>query len=354
MSDIYLEVADYLWFNEYQQGNVNVAGLVFIDLIEESIDLDHDVYTLWVEQVEDAFGIAEDFKPYHLPFVSESLTFREWYGTPLRVKQTILNVLTTNPLVPAMIAHVHLDVLYGVDIYWEEVSSELQIQSPYVNAIPYFWDWIFEEFWIDMTEPQPLPPIIIALELLVNDLLNMRHEVIQEYLFNSNCFEEFFVWEEIIWGWGESIDSSLVTTDDIQEIIGKLADDYLFLGNYPMQQVKIQPFIDDYFFTWDEGTHEKFYLCQADETIEIADGQVSFVAGSDFDTIDERLGIAETATGQVNFIKLATESLVFADISSFVHDLIVEEGLALGDVELARWVFNVLVASGCDIGDIIG
>ena len=55
-----------------------------------------------------------------------------------------------------------MDVLHGVDIYWEEVSSELQIHSNYVNSVPYWWEWIYESFNIEMTEPQPLPPLLVV------------------------------------------------------------------------------------------------------------------------------------------------------------------------------------------------
>jgi hypothetical protein len=190
MADAYFEIDEYLWFSEAIQGNVNVAGLVFDDLIEETLDLGpEEVLTVYSDVLEDTIGLEEgDFKGIHWPAIGDSLAFSEFFGTPLRVRQTLLNVVMTNPLVPALIAHVHMDILHGVDTYWEEVSSELQCHSAYANAVPYYWEWIFESIDIDMTEPQPLPPITLALYLLQNDLVNMRHEVIQEYFFNSKCF----------------------------------------------------------------------------------------------------------------------------------------------------------------------
>jgi hypothetical protein len=55
-----------------------------------------------------------------------------------------------------------------------------------------------------------------------------------------------------------------------------------------------------------------------------------------------------------SLVALASESLIFVDIGSYIHGLVIEEGLTLNDVQLLRWVFAVLVESGCDIGDIIG
>jgi hypothetical protein len=46
--------------------------------------------------------------------------------------------------------------------------------------------------------------------------------------------------------------------------------------------------------------------------------------------------------------------LIFTDINAFTHDLIIEEGIALEDVDLARWVYSVLVELNFDIADIIG
>jgi RND family efflux transporter MFP subunit len=37
----------------------------------------------------------------------------------------------------------------------------------------------------------------------------MRHSVAQEYLFNSKCFEELFVWDRVVWGWDKLVTSPL-------------------------------------------------------------------------------------------------------------------------------------------------
>lgn len=352
-ADIYLEVEDYLWFDEYQQGNVNIAGLVFDDLIEETFDMGHEVYTVWTDQIEETIDLSEDFTPRHYATVNEIVSCSELFGTPTRVRQSVLNVIMTPPVIPINISHIHMDVLHGTDVYREEVSSELQIHSSYANAVPYWWEWIYESLDIDMTEPQPEPPITVSLKLLTSDLVNMRHDVVQEYLFNSKCFEEFFVWDAGVWGWGKLIDDSIAGADAIQEIIGKLADDYLLLGDTLIPQVAVLHRIDDYVFIFDEAEHGRYFLCQADETIAITDGEVSYVAVTTVGAIEEVLGIAADTSSKATFGALATESLLFADIPTFTQDLIIEEGIAFGDVELTRWVFNVLIESGCDIADII-
>ena len=355
MADAYFEIEEYLWLSEAIQGNVNVAGLVFDDIIEDGLGLGpEEVLTVFVEQLEDSLDLVEAFDPYHEAFVNDTLGFHEQFGTPLRVRQSVLNLIMTSPLTPAIIAHIHLDVLHGVDIFWEEVSSELQCHSSYANAVPYYWEWIYESLDIDMTEPQPEPPIILVLYLEDNDLVNMRHEVEQEYFFNSKCFEEFFIWDGYAWGWDHLVESPLVSAETIQEIIGKVADEYLYLQDGSVPKVKVVQIMDERFFIFDAGTHEKYYLLTAADTIAIMDGEVSFVAVATVGTVNEALGISETASPQTAFMKLATESLVFADVSNYVQELIIEEGLAMGDVELSQWVFNVLIESGCNVADIIG
>lgn len=353
MSDIYLDIDEYLWFTEYLQGNVNIAGLVFDDLIEESVDLGHETYVVWVDQVEETIGIFEDFNPFHLMEINDTIVLGELFGgAPIRVKQSVLNVVYTKSVMPIKIAHMHIDVVMsGSAKFMEEVSSELQIHSTYANAVPYYWESIFESIDIDMTEPQPLPPITLALKLLSTDIVNMRHDIVQDYYFNSKCMETFFIWDSYVWGWDKLVAESLVNTDTAREIIGKVADDYLLLKDEIVARLAVIHLINDTVFAFDEGTHERYYLCQANDIIEITDGEVGLVAVNTVGLISEILGFKEMASTQTVFIKLATESLVFSDISAFVHEIVIQEVLGLGDEELSKWMFNLLIASGLDISD---
>jgi hypothetical protein len=357
MPDIYLEVEDYLWFAEYQQGNVNVAGLVFDDLIEETLDLGpEEVLTVYSDVLEETLDFSDDPRDVggqHWATVNDIIALAELFGgAPIRVKQSVLNVVYTKPVMPIKIAHMHLDVVMsGSDTFMEEVSSELQAHSTYANAVPYYWELCQESFGIDLTEPQPRPPITLALKLLTTDLVNMRHEVIQDYLFNSTCLDSFFIWPEPIWGWDKLIAESLANTDALKEIIGKLADEYLYLTDAMIAKFLGLHIINDTVFAFDKADAERFYLCLAEDAITIADGEVSFVTRDA--VAGETLGISDAVFPQIAFTGLATESLVFTDISTFVHELIIEEGIALEDVDLARWVHNVLVELNFDIADII-
>jgi hypothetical protein len=356
MATAYIEIEEYLWLDETIQGNVNVGGLVFDDLVEETLGLGpEEVLTVFSDVLEETLGLGEgDFTGTHLTEISDAISFTEQGGPPLRVRQSVLNLIMTTPVVPALIAHVHMDVLHGVDIYWEEVSSELQAHSSYVNAVPYWWEWIYEDLNIAMTEPQPQPPITVTFRLVANDLANMRHEITQEYYFNSACLESFFIWDRYSWGWKHQVESSLIGAETVQEIIGKVADEYLLLEETPEPLIKVLHIVEDLLFAFDASVSEKFYLHLADETITITEGEVSFVPVSAVGDINEVLGIGETVFPQYVFGSLATESMKFADVSTFVRELIIQEGLDMGDVDLARWVFCVLVESGCSVSDIVG
>jgi hypothetical protein len=358
MANIYLEIEEYLWFTEYQQGNVNIAGLVFDDLIEETLDLGpEEALTVYSDVVAETLGITDDSRyvgGQHLTVIEDTIAFAEIFGgAPIRVKQSVLNVVYTKPILPVKIAHMHLDVVMsGSNTFMEEVSSELQANSTYANAVPYYWELCQESFSIDMTETQPEPSIYLRLYLSSTDLVNMRHDITQDYLFNSICLEEFFIWADCVWGWDQLINESLVSTDAALEIIGKIVDEYILLEDAPELLIRVLHYINDTVFAFDEAISERFYLCLADEGIAIADGQVSFV-NFDID-IGETLDISEDASPQTVFTGLATESLIFTDINAFTHDLIIEEGIALEDVDLARWVYSVLVELNFDIADIIG
>ena len=411
MANAYLEIEEYLWFTEYQQGNVNVAGLIFDDLVEESFDLGHEAYVVWNDQIEETLGIAEAFTPYHQAFVADNIAFFDLLGgSQTRVKQSVLNIVYTKPVAPISVAHMHLDVVMsGSDSFQEEVSSELQIHSTYANAVPYYWEQLFESFNIEMTEPQPYLPIYLRLYLSVSDLVNMRHDVAQEYLFTSICREEIFVWDGILRGWDHLVADSLVNTDTIKEIIGKIADDYLFLEDTPAPWIIVLHIIADKMFVFDSAGHERYflltaadtfdcsdavseflghliheflilqeaqvsgvsrycssedsfnagdiseseryYICLADDTVELVDGAVTFLSLDE--TALETFNASATAVPVGTFVGLASESLTFRDIDSYIQGIIIQEGLDLGDVELTRWAFNVLVESGCDISDII-
>jgi hypothetical protein len=354
MAIAYFEIEEYIWLDETIQGNVNVGGLVYDDLIEETLDLGpEEVLTVYSDVLLETLDFADDPRRVggqHWTEIYDTIDIQERFGVPLRVRQSVLNLIMTTPVTPALIAHVHMDVLHGVDVYWEEVSDELQCHSSYANAVPYYWEWIYESFDIDMTEPQPLPPIYLRLYLNSNDLVNMRHEVVQEYLFNSKCFEELFIWDAVVWGWIKTNAEELGIAETVQEIIGKVADDYLYLEDHEVLWLKVWHYLADRVFIFDAADTEKYYLLVADEALVIEDGEVSYIAG---DTVIEALRFGDVSASHGYFTGLATESLVFADIASFVHEIILEEGIEFGDVELTRWVYQVLAAEGFDLADII-
>jgi hypothetical protein len=228
------------------------------------------------------------------------------------------------------------------------------------------------------------------------------------------------VWDGILRGWDHLVADSLVNTDTIKEIIGKIADDYLFLEDTPAPWIIVLHIIADKMFVFDSAEHERYflltaadtfdfndavseflghliheflilqeaqasgvsrycssedsfnagyisaeeelhaedesvseryYLCLADETVEMTDGEVMFLSLNK--AAQDTFNASATAVPMAVFGGLASESLIFTDIDSYIHGLIIEEGLDLGDVELTRWVFNVLIESGCDIADII-
>lgn len=411
MPEAYLEIEEYLWFDEAIQGNVNIAGLIFDDLVEEGLAFDYeDVLVVYVESLDDGFSIAEDFNPYHLPVVSESIVFTEYFGVPLRVRQSVVNLIMTAPPTPAMIANVHLDVLHGVDIYWEEVSSELQAHSSYVNAVPYYWEYIYDEFWIDLAEPEPKPPVIVIIKLLSTDLVNMRHTVVQEYLFNSKCLEVFFIYEEQTWGWIKQLSSTLAGIDSVTEIIGKFADDYLYLSDDDqVLKLIVKHLIDERMTAYDETIDEKYYLLSASDAMDFGDvlfdiqGQVileSFVFGDTADSgmkrylivaetihqadgpsferyylclaeesldiadsgnvfvaisrcIQEALGAGASVINKGLLTSIAADILTAEDSTPYIHGLAIADGLDFADAETDHWVFNDLVTSTCSATETI-
>lgn len=109
-------------------------------------------------------------------------------------------------------------------------------------------------------------------------------------------------------------------------------------------------------FTVEESVHAeddvgfgRFYILLAEEEIAFVDGEVSFLSTSE--RIAETLKFESGVIRNVIFNGVAAESLIFADVNSLAHIMIIEEGLTIDDVELTRWVYNVLIESGLDIAE---
>ena len=351
MATAYIDVEDYLWFNEDIQGNVNVAGLVWDDTIEDAFDLAHDAYTVWVDQLEEEIGIADEIdQPYHHLAVAETIDLRELFGgAPTRVRQSVLNIAYTKPMMPIRIGHMHLDVIVGSDTFIEEVSSELQCHSTYANAVPYWWETIYETFDIDMTEPQPLPPITLGFSFVVNDLLVDYDEIIQDYEFTSRCDETLFIWAGHAWGWIHENDESLDMAGAVQEIIGKIADEYVLLEDGTNDLTMLTHLVNDTVFSFDRAW--PVWEMQVEETVGVAESVVwPFEPTA---AVNEEIDLADSGTLEPVFFGLATESLVFADFQTLVQEVLIEEGMAIGDVPLLLWTVSLLLAEGFGIEEII-
>ena len=157
--------------------------------------------------------------------------------------------------------------------------------------------------------------------------------------------DSFFAYCDAIPAWNLTLLESLISADAIFTIFGCFADEYMLLEGDPVPRIKVQHILNDTVLGFDDGTYETFYLLLADEAIAITDGQSSSVV----DKVVESLGIGDEVSPKAVFIRLATESLNFTDIDTLIQELIIEEGIGLGDVELTRWVFNVLIECGFDI-----
>lgn len=305
-----LELEDYLWFVEYQQGNVNIAGLVFDDLLEDELSLDHEVYHVWIDIIVEDLTIAEDFNPYHLPSISENIDFSEFFGSPLRVKQTVLNVVTQDILSPALIAHVHMNVLHGPDVYWEEVSDELQCTSSYVNAVPYYWEWVYESWNMEVTDPDPEPSLYVTFNFTVTDLLVSTDTQTQDYLYNSKCDEILFLWDLYAWGWDMDALSSLICTDAIQEAIGKVAEDSLYFEDLETIIAKTNHLMDETLMAYDTSIDEKYYVLESLDTFDLSD----LIVDAYGVTIEEIIILDENTIVPVFLMLNTTDSILTQEV----------------------------------------
>ena len=141
------QVEDYLWYTPYMQGNINVAGLIYDDLLYEHFGLIDVEYTVNIDFVSSGFNLSESFDPEHHLFLEEGFGLAEIFGFPSRIKQAAINVIHEPIVSPVELCHMHIDIVQGVDTYWEEVGDNMHFptESDDVAKVAFwFYAWCYE------------------------------------------------------------------------------------------------------------------------------------------------------------------------------------------------------------------
>jgi len=366
---------------EYNQGNP-FNGSEYVEILEDGISFVDSGYIVWVDMVSDGLDFSESFTPDHTPYciIKDGFTFGELFGLPAQVSNSILNIIHTQTARPVDICFFELEVLHGIDIFWEEVSSGLHCVG-YDQGVPYHWLTVFESWGFDT------PATIVAVTFSESlDRLNMRHEVDQLYNFNNSVNEQLFTygWPSI--AWGKLIEDWYVLTDDLAPYLGFSITEHLFtdtmagsqwIGNLPLNSTMFAYDVDQQIQGFSESMLETIDMEDLIQSPFIENLMASLGISGDIEKtnaiatlmLKENLRVSTTvalgmsmALGITDSIKVVEGSVLAMVVQDFVETLqdgfgvsveaamgfvmskIIDDTLACNDSPLNNWYLNLLLA----------
>lgn len=252
MAELQIEVSETVLFYEYCQGNL-FNGLEYDETVEESLDLAHAVYHVWNDLLDDTIGFEVDFTPNHFLILGESLLFLEQFGLPIRVSSTNLSVIHEQRVRQVDIAYLGLEVIHGIDVFWEEVSSAWHGTS-FTKGVPYYW--LENGEWLNVDDYDIVVRVNFATAL---DRLNMRHDVQQFYNFNNIILDQFFGYDWIKWAWGVISDDGFLFADTAVHYLGFHIHEYLFAQTSSEAQWKGEHLLSENAFIYDASKQIQGY-----------------------------------------------------------------------------------------------
>ena len=248
------QVEDYLWYATYMQGNVNIAGLVYDDLLYEYLDSVDVAYTVNVDMIEESLALTESFDPHHFMFLEEFLDFNEVFGFPSRIKQVAINVIHEPIVSPVDLCHMSIDIIHGVDTYWEEIGDNVHFPTDGTATVGLaFWDTLFESLDLEFEMAPGTPGVWKAVYPVSSDIVNMRHEVDALWYFNNLSDEKLFTYDNVAFGWHHLVEMGIVITDNVQRHLGFKALEHLFFNGRSEVSWFGNNYLQDNLFIYDDS-----------------------------------------------------------------------------------------------------
>jgi len=272
------QIEEYLWYATYLQGNVNVAGLVFDDLLYEYMTLEDVVYTVNVDLVESGFGLEESFSPDHLMFIDETIDFTEVFGFPSRVRQVAINVLHEPIVSPVELCHMQVDIVQGVDVFWDAVSDGLHFPTEsdeFTTIGLLYYGNCFESLGICFEVAEGTPGVWKAVYPYAEDIINSMHEIEALWYFNNLSDEQLFTYDSPLFGWQHNVLDGFVITDNVRRYLGFKIIEYLFLKEGNISGWKGFETLIESLFAWDLSNGAHGWEEEALESINLNDDSIA-------------------------------------------------------------------------------
>ena len=388
------QIEEYLWWQLYMQGNVNVPGLVFEDLLYEYMNFEDVGYTVNVDLVESGFNLEESFDPLHLMMMEETLDFSEIFGFPSRIKQVAINVLHEPIVSPVELCHMQVDIVQGVDIFWDEVSDGLHFptESDDVTKVAkWFYGWCYESLDLNFEMAEGTPGVWKAVFPYAEDNINSRHEIEALWHFNNLAEEQLFTYDSPGIGWQQDLVDGFVITDNVRKYLGFKAMDHLFMKEENTSKWIGSKALVDGWFLWDTAKGVNGWEEEAIEALILNDKVISPLleklledivlsespdqtTGKTTLTVAEELKIKETAQLISSVAALVSDSFKISDsfiatsvtrgydealldgfaisvdaIGNMILVKLIEEALTQVDSPLFTWLMEVVVNESLSI-----
>ncbi|MBI9090135.1 MAG: hypothetical protein JEZ12_13045 [Desulfobacterium sp.] len=242
--DVHAE--ELLLFYEYVQGNP-FNGSEYSDIIKETLGFTTSSYVVYVDEIFETLSIVPSFDRHHTPYciINEVLHAQEFYGFPAQVSHSILDVIHSQKTPAVDICFFELEVLHGIDIFWEDVSSGIH-STGFVKGVHYYWMNLYE--YLSAGDPATLVKVNFARSL---DRVNMRHRVEQLYNFNNFIGERLFAYGWPTIAWGKLIDEGFVIESSLARYLGFSVNDYLFTQTTAQSKWEGQQTLNSTIFAYD-------------------------------------------------------------------------------------------------------
>ena len=333
-------VEDYFLCTEYMQGNVNVPGLVFDDLINEEVVFGEECFFVFFDVVEDAFEIACDYFSFHLVDVDDNFHLATNMGNiPVEVYKNVLQVAYARAAAPVRVWWFGVNVVHGPDTFFEEVYSNVHCRVPFTLAVPYYWETVHESFDVEFHNIQPHPGVHKALKLQSNDFFNMRHNVWQEYYFNCRSDERLFAYDTLKWGWGHGVAEPFAIDAHAHSALGRLIDEHIRFHGGLKEAWKGEEDIKEILFAWDAAMEARGWTHLIEESTGIED-----LAAVYLDLVVQDVLMAqEMLRGPMGIPCLVPEQLRLAQRIVNTFDVQIQDSFGAADEMLHRWLASVLL-----------
>lgn len=193
---------EYLLFDDpLVQGNVNAPGLQFEEELSSSLFALDQIYNTSIEVLESTINFIESFSPSHEGFcdLSDSVNLVDIHGSPVRVNRARMLVAHKPRVSPVDLALFYVDLVHGVDVYYQDVVEVLLVNSSPVVSERH-------EVWVD--EPLniffvPVPgkaDVYVRLSASTFSTLSAFDLATREYILSNSIVEYLGPYDSVSFG----------------------------------------------------------------------------------------------------------------------------------------------------------